>query len=74
MEFDRVAVMVVVGDELGEDFEGVGAVAAAADVEGCCAEFGVFLGEVGDSGQVSVGECAGDELFVCVCMCVCVCW
>jgi len=30
------------GDELGEDLERVGAVAAAADLEGCRAEFGVF--------------------------------
>jgi hypothetical protein len=35
--------------ELGEDFERVGAVASSADSEGCCAEFGVFFGVVGDA-------------------------
>lgn len=32
-----------------EDFEGVGAVASAADGEGLGAEFRVFFGEVGDA-------------------------
>lgn len=37
------------GQQLLENFEGVWAVAAASDLEGGGAEFGVFVGEVGDA-------------------------
>lgn len=37
------------GQQLLENFEGIWAVAAASDLEGGGAEFGVFVGEVGDA-------------------------
>jgi hypothetical protein len=41
--------------QLLENLEGVGAVAASSDLEGGGAEFGVFLGEVGDAGGCQGG-------------------
>lgn len=50
--------------QLLENFEGVGAVAAASDLESGGTEFGVFLGEVWDAGKEGEGQgCQGFVYF-----------
>lgn len=46
---DEMRLYLLGGQQLLENFEGVWAVAAASDLEGGGAEFGVFVGEVGDA-------------------------